>query len=169
MHTASSHSRRRRLQNGFTLIELVVVIIVMGILAAVITMGGTPLFSSRSIHADTLKSHIRYAQSQAMKTKQTWGIAWNADDYWLFNGTDATSGNASPLPGEETSLVNLAGRKVSISPAPYVLAFDEAGRPHTDAALTTSLAADTTVTITATDDATVSKSFTITTETGYLQ
>ncbi|MBU1612357.1 MAG: prepilin-type N-terminal cleavage/methylation domain-containing protein [Proteobacteria bacterium] len=153
---------------GFTLMELVVVIIVIGILAAVVMSGSTPISSSRLAHADALKSHIRYAQSRAMKTGQTWGINCDGTSYWLFNGADSSVANAVALPGETALSINLASRNISLTTF-NTLAFDISGRPYSTADLSTALAADLLITLTATDDATVSTTLTIIEETGYVQ
>lgn len=171
MHTLPSvqSNGRKRSQRGFTLIELVVVIIVLGLLSTVVMMGGTPLTASRRVNADAMKSAIRYAQSRAIKTGQTWGVSWNGTGYWLFTGANAAVGNAEPLPGETNLTVNFATLNVSVAPTSYTIVFNVAGRPFTDAPLAVPLAADRIVTMTATDDAGVTESFTITAETGYLQ
>lgn len=149
---------------GFTLIEMITVIIVIGILAAIISSGGTPLSGSRKAHANTLRSHIRFAQSQAMKTGQTWGIRCDGAAYWLFNGADATA--PSPLPGETATTVMLNTRSITLTT--FTVAFDLAGRPFSDATLTT-LIANTPLTVTAADDGTQTTTITIIRETGYIQ
>lgn len=85
-------------QRGFTMIEMVVVLIVMAILFTFImtraTLGSTDLIAQVEI----LKSHLRYAQIRAMNDTVTWGIHIpDANSYTLYrNNAQATS----LLPGE---------------------------------------------------------------------
>lgn len=155
-----------RTARGFTMIELVVVIVVLGILATMAYQSGTsPLTSSRRAHANTLASHIRYAQSRSMKTGQTHGISCDGAAYWLFVGDDATVPTA--LPGETAATVTLASRSITLTA--FTVAFDMAGRPYSDAPLTTELPASLTLTLAAADDATESVSLTLYKETGFIQ
>ncbi len=164
MYTAAQTNRLKRAQAGFTLIELITVIIVIGILVAVVTSGSSPLSSSRIVHANSLRSHIRYAQSRAMKSGQVWGINCNGAAYWLFNGSDPTI--STTLPGETTPTVVLSTLRVSLPS--FLVAFDIAGRPYSDAALTTILP-NTALTLASSDDPTATTTITIIRETGYIQ
>jgi len=138
--------------NGFTLMEVVVVILLIGFLAVVA--------STRAINNNTdliatesgLKAHLRYAQAKAMQTDTSfWGIRLNAstDEYWLFNaGLSASSAftanrilpagaEASPAVVNQdridTSAVNVDLQQIrvgGISAAQVTLTFDRYGVPY---------------------------------------
>ncbi|MCG8565176.1 MAG: prepilin-type N-terminal cleavage/methylation domain-containing protein [Desulfobacterales bacterium] len=72
---------------GFTLIELISVLLILGILSVVatakISANNTDLVSMDA----TLKNHIRYAQAKSMThDSQVWGIQMDTatDEYWLI-------------------------------------------------------------------------------------
>ncbi|MGE4504418.1 MAG: GspH/FimT family pseudopilin [Desulfovibrionaceae bacterium] len=156
----------RNASRGFTMIEAVVVIIVLGVLAAMVySPGSSPLGASRKANADALRSHIRYAQSRAMKSGSTFGINCDGNAYWLFTGNDASVPSA--LPGETAASVNLAARNVSLTA--FTVAFDTAGRPYSDANLATPLSANLSLNLSATDVSGVSVALTLTMETGYVR
>lgn len=87
-------------QDGFTMIEIIVVLIVMAIVASVILYRPTTNVNKLVAEADILKSHLRYAQIKAMNgdDTETWGIHLaDAKSYILYkNNAQATD----ILPGE---------------------------------------------------------------------
>lgn len=95
----------KRFQQGFTLIELVIVIIVLGILSAV----AIPKFVNRSgfedyVVRDQLIARLRLVQLQAMNADPSANISKNAC-YWLvvkndcfYNEHSAKSGNSCDQP-----------------------------------------------------------------------
>jgi MSHA pilin protein MshC len=148
------------------MIEAVLVIVVLGVLAAMVySPGSSPLGASRKANADALRSHIRYAQSRAMKSGTTHGIRSSGSAYWLFSGDVASV--ASPLPGETTATVNLAARNVSLTA--FTVTFDTAGRPYFGATPATPLTEDLTLELSATGGSDVIATLTLTMETGYVR
>lgn len=133
---------------GFTLVELIVVMVVMGILAAVFVPRSNNPAIILSTQAEQLAADIRYVQSLAM-TEGWSGVAPTARRYRInfastsYNLTDV-SGVAVAHPGGATGSIAFAG-EVSISLPPSnlpnsLVAFDGLGRPYTDAAAGTALA-----------------------------
>ncbi len=85
---------------GFTLIELVIVLIVMSIVAVFIASRASTSGNDLIAETDTLKSHLRYAQIRAMNDDVPWGIhipdAGSYELYW--KNVPATD---QVLPGEK--------------------------------------------------------------------
>ena len=117
---------------GFTLIELISVLLIMGIVAAVvISRVGT---SNNEVIAqmEVVKSHLRYAQSRAMNSDLVWGIRFDTDKYWLFKEGDITKKVTFPGedPNEEPDTdpedVSLPS---GMSVGTQIVSFDDWGRP----------------------------------------
>jgi MSHA pilin protein MshC len=116
---------------GFTLFEVIAVLIIMGILAAVAISRGT-ISQEANVKAevDTLKSHLRYAQSLAMNeiSPICWGIQLNSSSYSLVKyDDDSEQTHTFNLPGESSATHNFKSG-VSASGSTLVL-FDEWGSP----------------------------------------
>jgi len=78
---------------GFTLIELVIVIVILSILAVVGFSRGIDISSIRmSAGLGTLRSDLRYAQALAVKVKKPTRISFdlNADSYSLYENSTGT-------------------------------------------------------------------------------
>ncbi|WP_372681860.1 Tfp pilus assembly protein FimT/FimU [Desulfosarcina sp.] len=135
---------------GFTPIEVLVVLIIIGIVSVMVIgrsdIGRTDLVAQ----VEVIKSHIRYAQSQSMKSDRIWGI--HCDDtgksYWLFvDGDPDDAGNRRKLPGEESTIVDLTPFKLTLSA--MTLSFDNRGRPCDDNSGTQPIEADLLLTLSA--------------------
>lgn len=114
---------------GFTLIELIVVLIVTGIVSAVVT---ARIHSVKTYEIagelKKVKNHMRYAQVKAMKTDSHWGICFETSKkYYLFQNNTITK---KRLPGEENIKATLIS--LDISSAPQTVTFDNFGSPGTD-------------------------------------
>ena len=123
-----------RNNHGFTFIEMIVVLVLMGIIAAGVLV--------RSMDTDQIdlaaqvakiRNHIRYAQAMALKrSDKIWGIKCDGSNaYWFFEGTDPDdSASQLPLPGEINSQILLSDIKVTMSE--FTLLFDRYGIPYKD-------------------------------------
>ncbi len=113
------------------MVELIAILIIVGIVAAVVITRviGT---SEMNMTAQTgvIKTHIRYAQSMAMKRGAIWGIKCDSTDYWLFrtNAPD-TPANQVALPEESSEKITLADKKITMTA--FTVFFDATGRPYT--------------------------------------
>ena len=150
-------------QKGFTLLEIIAILVVMGILAAIAVSRATNFDAEVYAGADTLKTSLRYAQTTAMNTNPSaglniWGINYDsgANQYWLFQGTSPNN-NIVLLP-EGTQYVT-ANRKIDLNSkkirlnwtAPFTtIYFDNRGIPYTaytNATTNTLLASNLTISV----------------------
>jgi prepilin-type N-terminal cleavage/methylation domain-containing protein len=127
-------------KSGFTLLEIIAVLVVMGILAVIAVSRSVNYDAEVYGGADVLKSHLRYAQTLAMNYNPTapgvpviWGISGNANSYWLFRGTGTT--NYIRLPEDDKFInadrtINLTAKKIKFT-AGFTIFFDNRGIPYT--------------------------------------
>ena len=121
-------------QRGYTLVELIIVMVLMGILAAV----AGPRFASTSVFAgaaavESTLATLRMAHSTAIARRATVHVQINGAAGRITLCNDA--GCASPLtpPGGETAWLQLAGSLQFANSATYSIASD--GRPSLASAL----------------------------------
>jgi prepilin-type N-terminal cleavage/methylation domain-containing protein len=150
------HMENQLRSHGFTLVELIIVLVVLGILAAVFVPRSNNPAIILSTQAEQLAGDIRYLQSLAMT--QGWsGAVPTARRYRInftatgYNFTD-TSGASVPQPSGTTGSTLFAGG-ASISPFPPgnlpngLISFDGLGKPYTDASAATLLASMATISL----------------------
>jgi MSHA pilin protein MshC len=126
---------RDRLKNdkGFTLIEVIAVLIILAIVAAVVISRGTATDAANlQAEVNTLKGHLRYAQCLAMNDiyPTKWGIQIGGSSYTLIRnstGNGTTFDNPFSLPNESSATHSFA----PITATPAVVLFDEWGSPVT--------------------------------------
>lgn len=147
---ATPSLRQRGRRNGFSLLELVTVLAIVGVLAVfVIPRVTTTQAITLPATAAQLAASIRYAQSLSMSRGQRYRINFAAASYQV---TD--------MGGAPVVQVTTSTAPVSVAPATLggynppltgnYLAFDGKGVPYVDA--TTALAATVTVTLTSGGD-----------------
>ena len=162
-----------RQPRGFTLVELVVVLIVIGVLSvvAIPRLRGVDAFNTQGF-TDRVMSGLRYAQKQAIAKRRNVCV--------VFSGTTITftyAASAGVAVNCSLSLTGPAGQTafsiapeksgLSFSASPGSFAFDAQGRPITSSSTGVVGAALTGVqTITVTGDG--SRTFSVEPETGYV-
>ncbi len=175
-------------QHGFTVIEIISVLVILGILVAVVVSGMQNYNTTVSTGADALRAHLRYAQTMAMNrdpnvaTETIMGINYNSstNQYWLFGGTNP-SNNILFLPDDSQYMtkltngnkINLTAKQIQISFSNGIntIYFDSHGIPYTaytNSTTNTPLASLLTISVTALSGSS-SSSITIAPETGFIQ
>lgn len=126
---------------GFTILEVIVVLAVIGIVTIVIIAGFNRSPNTLAVSVDTLKAHLRYAQSRAMNTISGWGVKGSDDGktYWIFKDGDPVNEKVR-VPGEDGDVVDLEA--INISVQSFVVSFDNRGIPSSDTSGTSPLNAD---------------------------
>lgn len=131
---------------GFTLIEVIAVLIIMGIIAVVVLSRGYDRSIDVSTAASVLKNHIRFAQASAMKFNEPWSVRATGAIFAVRKNDTDLSKTPVILPGEGEATVNLSNKyKVNMTMTLY---FDGKGRPYTVYPFTTTTGQ--TVSVTAT-------------------
>ncbi|MDH3392512.1 MAG: type II secretion system GspH family protein [Desulfobulbaceae bacterium] len=136
-------------KQGFTVIEVIVVLMLLGIMSAVVV--GRLLDTSADLAAESeiVKTHLRFVQSRAMNSAVSWGIRFDGGSYTMLTDGLTSSGF---LPNESSATRSLAVGTVAASTNPII--FDQWGSPGN---------VDITVTV---SDSSGSKSFVIIRNTG---
>lgn len=126
-------TRRGTCQDGFTLIEVITVILIIGILTAVITTRGS-IGGEHNARASELRSQLRYLHLMAMKTGGNMlALVNDGTSYWAYS---VTNGTRLPLPGESATTISLSDKNM-LMPA-FAIAYDGYGIPYSYNASTNS-------------------------------
>jgi MSHA pilin protein MshC len=122
-----------RLKNngGFTLIEVVAVLVILAIIAAVAVTRGMSIQSDLIPQADTVKTHLRFAQMKALNDDaNTWSMAFTTGSYSLSctAGTNSTCPSSTIQLPSESSNTHTFPSDVTVSPN-ITITFDRWGSP----------------------------------------
>ena len=117
---------------GYTFFEIMVVLVMASIILVIIISRFSTTDVELSAQSEVIKTHLRYAQANAMSTDTVWGLHCNDSIYWLFR--DGSIANRIHLPTEDNDSINLATEGFSLES--FTLSFDSWGIPYTDASAT---------------------------------
>lgn len=149
---------------GFTLMEMVIVILIIGILAVVVVPSSNPSDSTLEYQARQVLNDIRYTQALSMATGQRYRwVRTSSSTYQILD----SSGTAIALPNGGTTLTLTSGITFgSLSNLPSnLVVFDSFGVPYTDTSTPgTALASTASIPL---SNGTLTRSVTITANTGY--
>ncbi len=150
--------------SGFTLIEVVAVLVVMSIITAFVVGRVVENKPELIAQKEVLKVHLRYAQSRAMNSNDNYGIQSSGNTYWLFR---VSGTNIVRFPGEQSDTINLSalGLTLAMVGGGNIVSFDSRGIPYTDNSGTIQ-AVDRTLRLSSGSD---SESIIITKNTGFIQ
>jgi prepilin-type N-terminal cleavage/methylation domain-containing protein len=125
---------------GFTLIEVIAVLIILGILAAIAVSRVSSNQGDLIAQADIVKTHLRFAQLKALAddTSASWGIDFTAGTSYTLEKNEGAPG--INLPGEDgTSHSFPIGSGITVSSNPSPVKFDSWGSPGVASTVTLSL------------------------------
>lgn len=146
---------------GFTLIEMITVLVVLAIISALITTRGSTMNTDLSARLSEVRSQLRFLQLRAMKNATPVGLQCDGTSYFARY---VANSNTIPLPGETGATVSLAGKSMTMSS--FFFSFDANGVPYTGTTPTKiTSATNSTISITAGGQ---TGTLTVTPETGFV-
>jgi MSHA pilin protein MshC len=150
--------------HGFTWIELIVVMMILGIIGAVVASGLTSRDTELAARTEVIKTHLRYAQIRSMNSNTVWYIQFGSNTYSLYKSGDVTP---KLLPGSDSTAISLPGGMSINYGSPDIVSFDDWGKPCINTAdPPAAQAADRTITV---SDSSGSRDIIITKNTGFIR
>lgn len=149
--------------HGFTMLEVIAVLIILGIITAFVVSRGTNIRAELSSETEIIKAHLRYSHCLALANDiYSWRITLSSGspDYYTLskiNKSDDTETSPINLPNEDSPTHNLPSG-ISITSGLGPVTFDEWGSPGT-----------TTQSIILSDGAGNSETIIITKNTGFIE
>ena len=149
-------SSRPRSDHGFTMVEVITVLIIVGIVVAIAVVG----FLSTDTHAtksqfEMVKAHLRYAQARAMHSNSAWGVNFSGtrsydgrtySNYWLYTDEDTTTPVRFQVEDDSRYIVVFSDGSVGVWPLTIGTAttveFDKWGSPGSSTITITTNAGD---------------------------
>lgn len=121
----------RRSQRGFTLVELIMTMVIIGILAAVVAprFFDNNVFQSRGF-ADQVQASLRYAQKIAIAQHRFVCAVFTGNSITLSTGATPACGTPLVSPSGDSSYVVNAPSGVAFATVPTNVSFDALGRPN---------------------------------------
>ena len=117
---------------GFTLLELVAVLIIVGIVSSIVFVSWPGNTTNLDGQAQQLANDLRYVQSLAMTNEQSYRVNFSATQY-TFTESNGTTAVPHPAAGGSNVITLGAGMVLSTANLPnsYIL-YDKNGIPYTN-------------------------------------
>jgi prepilin-type N-terminal cleavage/methylation domain-containing protein len=121
-----------REEYGFTFIEIIAVILLIGIISVIVVSRNQNLGAEALGQREVIKNHIRYAQLMAMKSNTACGVQFAGSSYAVFRNN--STADKIILPNKENTDLSISADLGSANETIY---FDLWGIPYSDAVLAT--------------------------------
>ena len=138
--------------SGFTLVEVVLVMVIIFIISAIIITRSTDLSTGLISQTEIMQTHLRYSQTLAMSSggSDVFGIKCDANKYWLFHTDPDNNANILKLTDDASYMdaddkLDLTAKKIQASA--FTVFFDDRGIPYSPD-MNTPLTSDLTITVT---------------------